>query len=220
VATNKDRPELEAALTSGEVVADALMRGDVLADVPIIGTAFKLLKAADNIRDRAFATKLSRFLLALADISEDARKRLKEKVRNSAEEAKKVGETLLLILDRITDLDKPTLLSHLFLAYVDGVVTGDDLRRLTQAVDAAFADDLQKLLELHRLPEKSQEPWMQYLAASGLTRIVGGETYEEIGKVFYEVAPLGNRLRTAYFHGRKLTANPSLQRAPKNSGRR
>lgn len=198
----KERHVLEAALETGEVIADVVMRGDVIAEVPVIGTAFKVLKAIDSIRDRAFAAKLSRFLSGVEQMGPEAKARLREKVRQSPEEMQKVGETLLLVVERVTDLDKPTLLAQIFLAYVDGVVSSADLRRLCQAVDAAFPDDLKKLVESHKVPSKSQEPWMQFLIASGLTRTVGGETYAEIGKVFYEITPLANKLRTAYYHGR------------------
>ncbi|MDO9372658.1 MAG: hypothetical protein Q7U07_08750 [Gammaproteobacteria bacterium] len=211
--TPKDRPIVEAALESSEVIADALMHGDVLAEVPLIGTAIKICKAADAIRDRAFAIKLMRFVQNLEDITEEQKQKLKKKMSGGDNEAQKVGETLLFVLERVTDLDKPILLSHLFLAYVDGVISSEELRRLSQAVDSAFGDDLHKLLTSQNPPDKSEEPWMQYLVASGLTRLVAGQTFDEIGKLYYEVAPLAHKLRDACFHGRKYTANTSLQGA-------
>ncbi|MEW6353968.1 MAG: hypothetical protein AB1469_06710 [Pseudomonadota bacterium] len=203
----KDRPIVEAALESGEVVTDILMHGDVLAEVPLIGTAIKICKAADAIRDRAFAIKLSRFVKNFESISDDQKNKLKEKMRTEDSEAQKVGETLLFVLERVTDLDKPLLLSQIFLAYIDGVVSSDDLRRLSQAVDTAFADDLKWLLGTEEIPDKSDEPCMQYLATSGLTRLVAGQTYNEIGKLYYEITPLANKLRDACFYGQKHTAN-------------
>ena len=200
---SKERPILEAALESTEVIADVLTRGEAFADIPFIGTAIKICRAADAARDHAFAQKIARFVQNLENMTDDQRSKLKGKMAGGDEQARKVGETLFFVLERVTDLDKPLLLSQLFLAYVDGVVSSVELRRLSQSVDSAFADDLQMLLTAHKSPDKSDEPWMQYLVASGLTRLVAGQTYNEIGKLYYEVTPLAHKLRNAYFHGRK-----------------
>ena len=219
MANREDRPVLEAALEGGEVIVDVLMRGEVLAEVPVIGTAIKICKAADAIRDKAFAAKLAQFVRNLDSMSEEHRRKLREKVASAPHEAQKLGETLLFVIERVTDLDKPLLLAQLFLAYLDDVLSSDELRRLSQAVDTAFADDLKQLLERHKLPEKSDELWLECLVPSGLTRLVAGQTYDELGRLYYEVTPFGNKLRNAYFYGRKYTANSASQRTPA-SGRR
>lgn len=209
MTTSSDHPVVEAALESAEVVTDILTRSEVLAEVPFVGLAIKFCKAADSIRNRAFAAKLSGFLQNLEGISEEQKNKLKEKMSANLEEAQKVGATLLFVLERVTDLDKPLLLSQIFLAYIDNIISNDEFRRLAQAVDAAFADDLQRLLITHKTPERSTEPWMQYLVASGLTRLVVGQTYGDLGTLYYEITPLGNKLKNAYFHGRKDMAASS-----------
>lgn len=192
----KNRTIVEATLESGEVITDILMRGEVLAEIPLIGTAIKICKAADTIRDRAFAIKLSRFVQNLEGITEEQKNKLKEKMGAGTEEAQKIGETLLFVLERVTDLDKPFLLSQIFLAYIDGAVSGDELRRLCQAVDTAFADDLQHLLTTKYIPEDSDEPWMRYLVASGLTRLMGSGMFDDAGRLYCVITPLGQKLRS------------------------
>lgn len=193
----KDRTVVEATLESGEVVADILMRGEVLAEIPLIGTAIKICKAADTIRDRAFAIKLSRFILHLESITEEQKNKLKEKIGASTAEAQKVGEALFFVLEHVTDLDKPLLLSMIFIAYIDDFVSGEELRRLCQAVDIAFADDLQILLATDKIPEDSaEEPWMHYLVASGLTRLVGSGMLDDMGRLYCVLTPLGKKLRS------------------------
>ena len=198
-----DRPIVEASLESVEVVADVLTRGDVLAEIPVFGTAIKICRAADAIRDRAFAVKLAKFVQNLDAISDEQKQKIRRKISDEREEIEKLSETLIFVIERLTDLDKPKLLAQLFVAYIDEVLSGDDLRRLAQAVDAAFGDDLKKLLSLHKVPKKSDDQWMQYLVPSGLTRLVAGQTFDELGKIYFEITPIGNKLRTAYFHGRK-----------------
>ena len=58
----KERNLLEAALLNIEVVVDAATTNDAIASIPVIGTAFKVCKAIDDIRARALAAKLHGFV--------------------------------------------------------------------------------------------------------------------------------------------------------------
>ncbi len=194
---SKDRPVLEAILETSEVVADTVMKGDFIAEIPIIGTAFKICKAADSIRERAFATKLAAFISGVDSADESKLEKMRERVKSSPEEARRIGETLFFVLERVTDFDKPAMLSKLFLAYIDNVITSQDLRRMAQAVDVAFSDDLQKFIEVKTLPKKAESGWMQHLVSSGLTYAVAGKTIGEVGLLYYEATSLGNKFRTA-----------------------
>lgn len=195
---SKDRPVVEATLESTEAIADIWMRDEIFAEIPVFGTAIKLCKAADAIRDRIFASKLLTFCRDMANITEEQKKRLKEKTLANKAEAQKIGETLLFVLERVTDLNKPALLSRIFLAYIDGAVPAEEFRRLCHAVDTAFSDDLLRLLTADVIHGKSDEYWMQYLAPSGLTRPIGSDMAREIGTIFYQITPLGTMLRTVY----------------------
>lgn len=213
----KDRPFLEATLETSEAVIDALTDDKMLAEIPVIGTAIKVCKAIDDLRNRAFIAKLARFVSTLSTVQEVVKQKWRERVVESPEEAQKVGETLFFILERFTDFDKPILLSQLFLAYVDGHISSQELRRLAQAIDSCFSDDLKQLLDTHRLPQRSDASWMRYLSAAGLTQIAAGQTWDESGN-YYEVSPLGHKLRNAYLHGRRFTINSSFSRKATDQG--
>lgn len=195
--SREDRPILEATLEGAEVIADVLMKGEVIAEIPIIGTAFKLCKAVDSVRDRAFIAKLDAFISGLGAMPNTAKEQMRNRVNSSPEEAKRIGETLFLILERVIDLDKPTLLSSVFLAYLKEMISADDLRRMAQAIDASFFNDLQQFITAETLPEKSDAEWMQYLATAGLTRPVANPTYDDIGVGNYEPTPVGKKLHEA-----------------------
>lgn len=201
-----ERPVIEAALESGEVIADILMHGEILAEIPVIGTAIKLCKAADSIRDRAFAMRLSPFLENLGRITETQKNRLKIKISSEPTETRKVGEVLFFVLERVIDLDKPPLLAKIFLAYVDGIVSSEELQRIAQAIDTTFIGDLRQLLALEEIPDESMEPWMFDLVASGLTRLRGAGTIGDTGRLYCIVTPLGRRLKEAYSYAQRSTA--------------
>ena len=123
----KERNFLEAALEAGEAALDLLTDNEAVKAVPVIGTAVKLLKGVDDLRDRALAAKLETFIRHPSLQSDQVREKLKHGISSSEEEAIKVGEMLFLVLDKMTDLEKPRLLARVFRAYLDGVITAVDL---------------------------------------------------------------------------------------------
>ena len=197
----KDRPILEAVLQNVEVAVDAITANEAVAAIPVIGTAFKLCKGFDDLRSKAFAAKLARFFGVEAVSSPAAKAAIVARVQSSPEEARKVGETLFLVLDRFIDLDKPELLARLFLAYLGGTVSAVELQRLAQAIDVAHAGDLHDLINAQESVvigsalDATYRPWMQTLIPSGLTinkaEGVGAKTRNEVtplGQLFWRAA--------------------------------
>lgn len=195
---SKDRPVVQAFLEGTESIAGVLMHGEFLSGFPVLSQAINVCKTIDSLRERSLALKLARFIENLNDITEEQKNRLKEKVNAGSEEAQKIGETLFFVLERVTDLDKPALLAKIFVAYIDEVISGEELRRLCQAVDTAFADDLKQLLTAETIPDRSYEPWMRYLVPSGLTQLVGSGLVRSGGTLYCEITPLGTKLISAY----------------------
>lgn len=193
-----DRPLLEATLESGEVVLDALMNGDALADIPFIGTAVKVCRAKDTIRDRIFAVKLQGFIECLQKITQKEKDKMREKIASNPEEAGKVGETLVMVLEQITDLNKPSVLAKLFLCYIEEIISANELRRLAQAINIAFGDDLILFLLAPSIRETSKVAWLESLVPAGLARVAVGKTWNDVGAVYFNVTPLGEVLRSAH----------------------
>lgn len=198
---NEERHGVEALLEATESAVDIVLNGDVLADVPVVGLAIKVVRAFGSARDRALIAKLSRFAIALGRIPENERETYKRKLKENPEEARHVGETLFLVLDRLTDLSKPELLGQVFLAYLDGTISAVTLRRLGQAIDMAFPDDLHMLLRGQVSALQHDVAWMRHLSPSGLTEAKGRDTIDSVGIIFYEVSDLGSALRAAHARG-------------------
>lgn len=192
----KDRPVLELTMSVGEFAVDTVTKGDVLEAVPFVNLAFKALKAKDSISDAMFKNKLVLFVNGIGELSEEERRKVAEHFLR--DEGKKAGETLLLVLDRLTDLDKPELLGFLFKEFANGRLTAEQLRRLTVAVDVGFADDLRDLLDeqLQGTSERSQDcrrrlvpTGLTFLHVAGGLDVAGEMTYHftELGRLFYSL---------------------------------
>jgi hypothetical protein len=187
---NKDRPLLELTMTVGEFAADTVTKGDVLEAVPFVNIAFKALKAKDSIADAMFANKLVLFVNGIGELSEEELRSAKEQFLR--DDGKKAGETLLLVLDRITDLDKPELLAFLFKQFVNGELSAEQLRRLSVAVDVGFADDLRELLTpMAGRSEEEAQDCRRRLMPTGLTSIHIGSGYGNAGESSYHYTELG-----------------------------
>ena len=204
MSKSKDRPLLEATLTNIEVAIDAVTSNEAVASIPVIGTAFKICKGINDIRSRAFAAKLERFVSA-RDLAKPAAKvAILKKVQASPDEARKVGETLFLVLDRFIDLDKPESLAKVFIAFVDNQVSEEDLQRLAQAIDLAYCGDLRSLLKADEYAinggslDATNLPWMRTLIPSGLT--INNSGGVGVVRTKNEVTPLGQLLWKAWRH--------------------
>lgn len=92
-------------LENVEAVIDAATQDEVIKNIPVVGTVAKLLKAAGAFRDKIFAAKLARFFQTLDETTPEAREKIRQKIATSPDEAQKVGETLLLVLEKITALN-------------------------------------------------------------------------------------------------------------------
>ncbi len=205
--TSAEEHLLEALLENGEVLIDQLVKSDVIKDFPVLGTALKICKVGSNLRDYIFAAKIHKFITGLSSVSPNLKAKFKKKIVDNPEEKKRVGEIVLLTIDKISDLEKPEIIAKIFLAYMDGHLTSDELRRIVEAIDLAFIDDLKIFLRTSRPSEKSKEAYMRYLTRSGLTEIVAGKTFDEIGEIYFEFSKLGKKFLNAYHHGNKLASN-------------
>jgi hypothetical protein len=195
----KDRNFLEAFLEGGEAVVDSLTDNEAVKAVPVIGTAIKLLKGLDDFRDRALAAKLASFFGDPALQSDKARQKLVSGIASDPEDARKIGETLFLVLDKVTDLDKPGLLANVFAFYLEGHLGVDELRRLAHAIDGAFTDDLIALREWKANDHAANGvEWKRNLAGVGLTTpLVNGRWDSAGSQTAYELTEIGKRLHCA-----------------------
>jgi hypothetical protein len=188
---------LDATASTAEVFADLAMNGDLIASIPIVGTAVKALRARDSLRDALFAEKLTVFIRSLDEIPPVQRDEMRRRFENE-DNAKAAGITLLLVLDRLTDLDKPALLGFLLRCFADAQLDAVTLRRLAVAVDFAFADDLRDFLTRPlkdtQVSTRPEPEYLGRLVAAGLTQIGVGATWESDGDVVHSASRLGQAL--------------------------
>jgi hypothetical protein len=158
----KDRSLTEALSESGEPFIDAF------ATLPVLGPAIGLLKAKDSISDHILRAKIEKFLCNIGDPSPEHTERMRSRLGDERQ-ATRIGEALLLTLDRLTALDKAAMAGRVFAAFVDGEIEEDALRRLVRAIDITHLDDLLALLVAPSSNDVVLAPVLPRLLGTGLT---------------------------------------------------
>lgn len=135
----------DLATDYSELAFDSFLNDGLLKDIPFFGTLYKGFKGFLGVRDALFATKVYKFLTQIKDIPLDERKKFIEDIESEETEKIKVGQALLLILDKLDDLNKPKIIGNLFKATIKEQITYDVFLRLSSIVQRAFLSDLIKL---------------------------------------------------------------------------
>ena len=91
---------------------------------------------------RALVKKLVRFLSSLSSVSSKTRDEFKSRMDADNTFRSRIGEKLLLVLDRLDDMGKPELVARAFQAYMEGQIDYDMFQRLVLAIDKSFYSDL------------------------------------------------------------------------------
>ena len=135
----------EIVIDYSEVTIDSFIKNDLLKEIPFFGTLYKSYKGFISIKDALFANKVLYFLEHVKDISAEEKKKFIDNLESNHEEKIKVGKTLLLIIDKLDDLDKPRIIGNLFRANLKNQITYNDFLRLSTIVQNVFYSDLIKL---------------------------------------------------------------------------
>jgi hypothetical protein len=131
-----------------KTISDGLAVGaDAVSGLPVVSSAIALLNVKDTFRDKILLSKLEKFVSGVGPMSPKEKEQMALRLHDP-DEARRIGEMLLLTLDNLTEMDKATMLGEIFAAFVRNTLDAEQLRRLIRAVDVAFLDDLNEFVRL------------------------------------------------------------------------
>ena len=141
--------DLQDGLASlAEAGIDQLLHDGFLRDVPILGSVVGVIRTAGTIRGLLLAKKLGRFLSALQSVPHAERQAFYDSLGDRAER-NRVGEALLLLLDRLDDMEKPELIERLFRAVIRSEIDRKTFQLMATAVDRLFMPHLAELVSFY-----------------------------------------------------------------------
>ena len=138
----------DVSTTLMDSVLTSILDNTVLESIPWIGVLFKAEKIRLAIRDRLFIKKVGRFLFQLKDVPTAERQEFVENMNANPAYKQRVGENVLLLLDRADDMEKADIHGKLFRSFMTGIVTYDSYRRFAGIIDKAHVPDLSKLVAI------------------------------------------------------------------------
>lgn len=175
-------PSLKELSTDiSEAVLDEAIDDGLLKDIPIFGSLSKLKTAFGTIRDHIFTKKVAYFLLALSKVPEQKRVAFLTSVAARGEE-RRVGETLLLLIDRLDNYDRAELLARVFAAFIGERLSMDEFRRLARVVEQLPAGSTGALRSFYSPNRQGIETGGEFLTQFAGLGLVTIEFYPAAGQ--------------------------------------
>jgi hypothetical protein len=171
-----------------ELTLDSIMNEGLLKDLPIVGGIVGLSKFGIKVSEFLFLKKVLKFLAQLNSTTPEERRKFIVQVETNEAYNKKVGLALILILDRLEDLEKPEIIGKLLAASVRGKIDYQTFLRLSSMVQKLFIPDLAYLRRIKKGIEVSYEK-MDELYLSGLMITIDTEGARFDGRNEYKISP-------------------------------
>lgn len=170
---------------AAEYTLDSMLESEELKEIPVFGTLIRIASATSSLRDRLFAKKVYKFLASLKDVSPQKRQAFIQSIESQKGGQRRIGETILLLLERLDDMKKPDLIGKVFRQCILGEIQYKTALRLCSIIDHAYFPDLEDLVRCYK-GEKIGHDVSASLAGLGLMELSGidgghfiGETEDE-----------------------------------------
>ncbi len=128
-----------------EIGLDSFFNEGLLKEIPVVKTLYSVWKFAHSVSDAVFLKKLYGFLFELQYTTVKQRHEIISKIEDEEEYANKVSEALVVIIDRLDDTIKPSIIGRLFKAVVEEHIDYQNFLRLAHTVNMCFGLDLIRL---------------------------------------------------------------------------
>jgi hypothetical protein len=179
-----------------ELGIDSVLKDGIFKEVPVISTLLGLYSAGRGIRDYLFIKKVIRFLMELDRIPYLERLKFIEEI-NGASKQTQLGETLLLLLERLDDFGKSEILACFFSCHIRGEIDFTMFRKLSTALEKLPIDYITSLHDFYSSTDVKQiHQDSTSLLIAGLVDILfiplpfgdtRGQYYKnELGRIFLE----------------------------------
>ena len=130
-----------------ETILDISLEEGILRDIPIFNLFIKGYGFVANFRDRLFLKKLALFLKNSSTISQEEKENFLNKMNSESSFKQKVGENLLLLLERHNNFNKSALLGKIFASFIKTVINYEQLNRFANALDYLISNDIVTLID-------------------------------------------------------------------------
>jgi hypothetical protein len=136
---------IEIAEGIAKMALDSALEDGIVKDIPVFGWLLKFRSAYKGISERILLKKIASFLEGVSRASPEERANFAKKIKTDKKYQKKVGENLILLIERHERFEKSFLLGRLFASFIRGALSQELFIRLSAALDKAAIEDLEAL---------------------------------------------------------------------------
>ena len=162
-----------------ELTIDSLMEDGIAKDLPIVGSLIGISKFGLKVREQIFLKKILKFLINLNGTTVAERSNFISKIEKEEKYNKKVGLAIILILDKLEDLEKPEIIGKLLAANIKGIINYETFLRISYLVQNLFIPDLKFLKEIKQGKEVDYDKQGElYLSGLMISKDTGGARFD------------------------------------------
>lgn len=176
-----------------ESTLDALLEDGVVKDLPIVGSIIGISKFGIKVKEQIFLKKVLKFLIKLNKTTPKERSEFISKIEQTEKYNKKVGLAIILIIDKLEDLEKPEIIGKLLAANIKGEIDYETFLRISYIVQKLFLPDLKFLKDIRNGKEVYYHKQDELYLSGLMTREdTGGARFD--GRNVYVISPYGEKL--------------------------
>ncbi|MDW3209279.1 MAG: hypothetical protein R8N23_05400 [Reichenbachiella sp.] len=116
-----------------------------MKEIPLISTITSLYKLSNSIQDKIFYRKVAKFLSEIENFTQNELDDIMLRIEADKEYSENFGLILLEIIDKTNGDKKPKLLSILFSAFGNKMISLDEFFKFSNIINLAHISDLKKL---------------------------------------------------------------------------
>lgn len=147
-------PLKEITINLLEAFLDSKLADGVIRSIPILKTIYSITRGVLSVRDYLFSKKIYKFLIEMGELNPIQRQQFFNNL--PPREKERFAETLLMLLDKITDMDKAVILGMIWRGCINGDINYDEAQRLSHILDIVFIDDIATLRRLYSYWEEDK----------------------------------------------------------------
>jgi hypothetical protein len=129
-------------IESVDILLDSVLDEGLLRDIPVVGWIAKTYGLVNTVRERLFLKKILLFLRGTQATTAEERRAFAEKMEANPKFQRKVGEDLLLLLDRHECTEKSELLGKVYAGVLRKEISYEEFERYAFIIDRLFLRDL------------------------------------------------------------------------------
>lgn len=181
-----------------EFAIDQALDEGILKDIPFIGWIAKGLSVQRSISDRIFFQKILRFLHGLEGAADSNRDVFRLQIEQDPVLGRRVGEHLVVLLDKLDALDKPGLLAKCFTHVLTGKLDPNRFFDLAHIIERSTIADLKALGVPANEPIKFVSTGVAVACGIMEFGIVAPETEGELPQLGTRMSRYGRDLRDIF----------------------